>query len=607
VTSLRLGDELELPVDVVTRTVGVIGQKGTGKTSTAVVAVEEASAAGARFAWMDPTGAASGLRASADGEGPGLDCVVMGGFHGDVPLDAGAGEAVARLVVEEGYSVVCDLERMPRSQQVAFVADFSETALELCRSAVTVVFDEAPRFVPQGGAGIEEEGMRCRVAVTELVMLGRRKGLGSILISQRPSKLHKDVLEQADLLIAHRLMGVNDRKAIGGWLEEYDVAGEWLNRLPKLRRGEAVVLAPEYELGGVFQIRPKRTFDSSATPDVGAVLLDAPRARGSIDLGELEAKMGRALEHARENDPEALRRRVRELEARLEEGAPVENTELRGHLDLALRTSETLKGERDVALSRAAELEDALRSLAPPITVTLSLVDEATPALRAAQERIAALTSVDRPKVTSETPTIREELERAVPETRQPPGPKTLESVREAVREGLRETEAEGPPIKAGAKRMLEALLDAPRPLNRTELSTLAVVRKGGTMSDYLSALRTHGLIAENGQGIAIPGPARGKAQDVTGRDVVPRPRTPQQIVEPHARALKAGTRRMLEHLMRAHPDGFTRSELSRLADVSKGGTFSDYLSALKTRGLAVERAKRVYAGEILYLWEQQR
>lgn len=242
----------------------------------------------------------------------------------------------------------------------------------MSRSAVTVIYDEAPRFVPQGGAGVDEDGTRCRVAVTEVVMLGRRKGLGSILISQRPSKLHKDVLEQADMLIAHRLMGNNDRKAVSGWLEEYgEDASSWLNRLPKLSTGEAVVLAPEYDLGGVFQIRMKSTFDSSATPEVGAVLLDAPRGRALIDLGALEAKLGHALEQAQENDPEALRRRIRKLEGQLAEGAGADVERLRRDLDEneadrqeAERRAQAAEDELDAAQAVVARLTQRLAAIA---------------------------------------------------------------------------------------------------------------------------------------------------------------------------------------------------------------------------------------------------
>ena len=71
---LALGDDLRLPRAIIGARTSILGQPGTGKTSTAVVLVEEAAAIGARFVVIDPTGAWYGLASSADGDGPGVDC-----------------------------------------------------------------------------------------------------------------------------------------------------------------------------------------------------------------------------------------------------------------------------------------------------------------------------------------------------------------------------------------------------------------------------------------------------------------------------------------------------------------------------------------------------
>lgn len=642
--TLEIGDGLELPVAAVTRTVAVVGQKGTGKTSTAVVIVEEAAAAGARFAWLDPTGAASGLRSNRAGDGPGLDCVVMGGFNADVPLSPSAGDVVARLVVEEGYSVVCDMERMPRSEQILFVASFAETAYELCRSAVTIVVDEAQRFVPQaggaaGGSKEEKEDLgRCRQALTEIVMLGRRKGLGSVLISQRPAKLHKDVLEQADVLIAHRLMGNNDRGAVAGWLEDYGQdADDWLGELSRVKRGRAIVLAPEYDVAGVFAIRMKHTFDSSAEPEVGEVILDAPRARSEIDLSALEEKMGHALEEAQESDPEHLRRKIAKLEQELADGAggEIDPAELEDRVaervgDLELDLGEArervhnLEGALEALNLRYGFVEGRIRDLIGQHAPILKQVGQIHDALETfAGDVTRELETQETEGPTEPTATTARDARADLPALRAADAKHGTERIqRNRTREDRRDRAPAAPapdpraeddtlpPLKAGARRMLAVLLASPRRLERGELATLADVRKGGTMSDYLSALRAHGLLDETEDGLAVSGRWAGPGRTDVARKLVSdqtfwkTSRSPAEIIRPHEPKLKAGARRMLEHLMKARRTGFTRSELSRLADVSKGGTFSDYLSALKTRGLAVERAKRVYVGDILYLWE---
>ena len=96
--SLRIAENLELPEEAVTQTFAILAKRGVGKTYTASVLVEEIIKAGLPVVVVDPIGVWWGLRASADGEGPGLPIVIAGGDHADVPITAGSGEAVARLV-----------------------------------------------------------------------------------------------------------------------------------------------------------------------------------------------------------------------------------------------------------------------------------------------------------------------------------------------------------------------------------------------------------------------------------------------------------------------------------------------------------------------------
>lgn len=70
-------------------------------------------------------------------------------------------------------------------------------------------------------------------------------------------------------------------------------------------------------------------------------------------------------------------------------------------------------------------------------------------------------------------------------------------------------------------------------------------------------------------------------------RFVAPTPKPSTNGHEPGDYAtLRAGARRMLEELVRAHPDGLTRAQLATLAGMSpKSGTFSTYLGELKHAG----------------------
>src|SRR5437899_680610 len=96
---LRISGDLVLPLNFVTKTAAILAQRRKGKTYTASVIAEEMVAAKQPFVALDPTGAWYGLRASADGKHEGLPVVILGGQHGDVPLERTGGRLIADLVV----------------------------------------------------------------------------------------------------------------------------------------------------------------------------------------------------------------------------------------------------------------------------------------------------------------------------------------------------------------------------------------------------------------------------------------------------------------------------------------------------------------------------
>jgi DNA helicase HerA-like ATPase len=86
VTGLHIADGLELPLDAVTETFAILAKRGSGKTYTASVMVEEFLGAGLPVCVVDPLGVWWGLRSSADGKSAGQPVVIFGGDHADVPL-----------------------------------------------------------------------------------------------------------------------------------------------------------------------------------------------------------------------------------------------------------------------------------------------------------------------------------------------------------------------------------------------------------------------------------------------------------------------------------------------------------------------------------------
>jgi DNA helicase HerA-like ATPase len=237
--SLSIATNLTLPAEAVTQTFAILAKRGVGKTYTASVLTEELLKAGLQVVVADPIGVWWGLRASADGKREGLPIVVLGGDHGDAPLEVSAGETIASLIVEERLSVVLDLSRFRKGEQTRFMTDFCERLYHKNRTPLHLVLDEADAFAPQRPMKGQE---RLLGAVEDLVRRGRARGIGVTLVTQRSAVLNKDVLTQAEVLVALRTIAPQDRSAIDEWIKVHgtpEQREELMQSLPSLPVGTA--------------------------------------------------------------------------------------------------------------------------------------------------------------------------------------------------------------------------------------------------------------------------------------------------------------------------------------------------------------------------------
>jgi hypothetical protein len=154
-------------------------------------------------------------------------------------------------------------------------------------------------------------------AIEDLVRRGPARGIGVTLVSQRAAVLNKDVLTQAEVLIALRTIAPQDREAIDAWIRVHgtlEQREELMASLPSLPIGTAWVWSPGWL--DVFQrvrIRRKETFDSSATPQVGVVRRE-PKTLAAMDLERLRTRLAGVMARTNTEDPRELRRRIAALE-----------------------------------------------------------------------------------------------------------------------------------------------------------------------------------------------------------------------------------------------------------------------------------------------------
>lgn len=554
---LVLSDELTLPLEAVTETLVLLGKRGAGKTATASVLVEELLGAGLPVCVLDPLGVWWGLRAAADGQGSGLPVVILGGDHGDLPLPATSGRLIADLVVDDTLSVVLDLSEFSKTQMRRFATDFLERIYRRSRHPLHLVIDEADMLAPQRAAA---DSARLLGACEDIVRRGRSRGLGCTMLTQRPAVIHKDVLSQAEILIAMRMSSVRDVAAIDDWVRlhaEDDQARTVKASLPSLPIGTAWVWSPGWlQLLQRVKIRPRRTFDSSATPRPG-VARPRPAQLADVDLTALKARLTAAEEP--EPGPAAGQRGTGPLRQQI-----------------AQLTSE-LAAERSrppQQIMVPALDPDDLSCLRTAVTA----LEEVAGKLRASLDRVG-----QRPQLA--TTTTRSRATVAVAK----PTPQTATDAADQVM------------LKAGARRMLEVLARIqPLQVTKAQLATLARMKvTGGTFGTYYSLLRRNGFLTEvNGGLLALTDPGR----QAVGASLPSTPLDSQAVQDQWRKVLKAGARTMLDALVDAWPDPMTRTELAAAAGLEpSGGTFGTYLGTLRRNGLATIDGEQVRASEILF------
>ncbi len=135
---MRFGNGFELPANIVTQAVGIMGRRGSGKTYTATRLFELLHAESAQQIVIAPTGVWWGLRLAANGKGRGLDVPVLGGLHGDIPLEPDTGALIARTLVEAGCSMILDVGQMTKTGERRFATDFAEELFQWKKRARAV-------------------------------------------------------------------------------------------------------------------------------------------------------------------------------------------------------------------------------------------------------------------------------------------------------------------------------------------------------------------------------------------------------------------------------------------------------------------------------------
>ncbi|MER8827191.1 DUF853 family protein [Mesorhizobium sp. M0938] len=284
-----------IPDDALDADIAILGKKGGGKTYTSKGIVERLLDMGRRVLVLDPLGVWAGLRTSADGEGPGYPVAIFGGPHADMPLDTAAAVAMADILARENVPAVIDLSELTKSAQQGFLLKFLHELRRVNRDALTIVLEEADVFAPQNPQG--DDSKQLHGEIDWIARRGRFRGFRLITITQRPARLSKDVLTQANTLIIHRLPAPQDRDAAKAWVDgngDRDKSKEVFDTLAGLNVGEAWVLSQDPTMLERKRFPTIKTLDTSATPKAGEKRIE-PKTLADVDVSAIREALEATL------------------------------------------------------------------------------------------------------------------------------------------------------------------------------------------------------------------------------------------------------------------------------------------------------------------------
>ena len=232
-----LGKNLQLPAygkeSVISTVFFITGKRGSGKSWTAAVMMEEFNRLGLQFVCFDALDAHGNMK----------------DLDGVEALEPKIGQSIdmkslVQKLATSNKSLVIKLAQLPLLTQQTLIADYCEALLEAhIGKGLHTIIEECQDYIPQLGRPISYD------PIVRLCKLGRALGYGVTLVSQRPAGVNKEALSQAAVYLVHNVINNRDLKALDEQLSfgtDKRIVKRLLNGIAAARQGECVAYAPEY-------------------------------------------------------------------------------------------------------------------------------------------------------------------------------------------------------------------------------------------------------------------------------------------------------------------------------------------------------------------------
>ncbi len=288
---------------------------GGGKSYAAKVLCEELITAGYPLIIIDPEGEYASLREL-------FATVVIGGSFADIPLsEAIINQTIQTILTSQKPLIaIYDLNLLLSSERNAMAALIQESlfsAASKYRRPLFFIVEECQLIAPQIlSKGQDSKSVDLSI---DIAKRGRKRGINSIWITQRPASVTKEVITQCNLWLFGRLIHKTDLDQIKDFLKD---AGIEKTAVMKLENQFFLYDGKESQL---VKFRKMKIKDLAKTPTLGETIeLERSKDRSleSIikDLVQ-QAQQEQAKQQARKDKLVKLKQQVQRLEQKLQEKA----------------------------------------------------------------------------------------------------------------------------------------------------------------------------------------------------------------------------------------------------------------------------------------------
>ena len=360
----------------------ILGRKGTGKSTTLAVFAEELLKQNVPLVIADPQGEYYSLAQH-------FDIIVAGRTgHALISLDPEKAGALAEFSLIHNVPVVLSLPRYNAKERFTLLRCFFErlwTLEEDLRKPYFVLMEEAHTYIPQVGTTPVFQ------ILSDIFLLGRKLGLGTIMATQRSQRIHKDTISQSEMYLLHKVTHPRD-------VEIYEElvplpAKEVRAMIARLRKGSAIAVyedetLPEEVSSDVVvqvQIRNQETYHVGSTPTFEAAESIALRQLDDALVKELQALLAESQPGESEKERSLLhqiatlqeeRAHQEEVMGSLRQSLDEQEAQLgilRQQVDLLSKITVTLDGTKFPALDLPAVLQlDRMQTHVAQATIELS-------------------------------------------------------------------------------------------------------------------------------------------------------------------------------------------------------------------------------------------